>query len=133
MPSLSRRTRSTPAACTRRSTSRGSSPPSARKQRSFAIREDFNTIDDPFAWPSNGGARAGLRFAVLVPASRLFHTARLAMDGVFPDGVLPDTTNLRGEIPDTNNGINSRMAATYRQNFLVPPRSKRSFPLVELL
>ncbi len=98
------------------------------KGTAVPIREDFNTIDDPFAWPSNGGAKAGLHFAVFVPASRLFHTARLAMDGVLPDG-----TNLRSEISDANNGINSRMAATHRQNFLVPPRSKRSFPLAELL
>ncbi len=98
------------------------------KGTAVPIREDFNTIDNPFAWPSAGPAAAGLHFAVFVPASRLFHTARLAMDGVLPDG-----TNLRSDIPDTDNGINSRMAASHRQNFLVPPRSKRSFPLVELM
>jgi hypothetical protein len=30
-------------------------------------------------------------------------------------------------------GLNSVLRTTHRQNFLVPPRSKRSFPLVELL
>jgi pimeloyl-ACP methyl ester carboxylesterase len=92
------------------------------------IREDFNTLDNPFAWPSSGPAVAGLHFAAFVPASRLFHKARLAMDGVLPDG-----TNLRGQIPDSNNGINAIMAATHRQNFVIPPRSNRSFPLAELL
>jgi hypothetical protein len=69
-----------------------------------------------------------LHFAVFVPASRLFHTARPAMDGVLPDG-----TNLRDTIADAHNGINRFMAATHRQNFLVPPRAHRSFPLVEFL
>jgi hypothetical protein len=51
------------------------------------------------------------------------------------DGVLPDGTNLRTEygITDAQNGINAVMRATHRQNFLVPPRSRRSFPLVEFL
>jgi hypothetical protein len=49
------------------------------------------------------------------------------------DGVLPDGTSLRDTISDSQNGINGAMAATHRQNFLVPPRSRRSFPLVDLL
>jgi hypothetical protein len=100
-----------------------------QKGTAVPIREDFNTLDNPFAWPASGQpAAAGLHFAVFVPASRLFHTARLAMDGVLPDG-----TNLRGTIDDAHNGINSFMAATHRQNYLVPPRAHRSFPLAELL
>ena len=31
------------------------------------------------------------------------------------------------------NGINQAIRATHRQNFLIPPRARRSFPLVELL
>jgi hypothetical protein len=65
-----------------------------------------------------------------VPASGKFHAARLAMDGVLPDG-----TNLRVDpynIPDSANGINAMIRATHRQNFLIPPRRHRSFPLVEL-
>jgi hypothetical protein len=30
-------------------------------------------------------------------------------------------------------GLNSVLRTTHRQNFLVPPRAHRSFPLVELL
>ena len=51
-------------------------------------------------------------------------------------GVLPDGTNLRTapyNIDDAHNGINRVIRATHRQNFLIPPRSRRSFPLVELL
>jgi hypothetical protein len=52
------------------------------------------------------------------------------------DGVLPDGTNLRQppySIPDSANGINQAIRATHRQNFLIPPRARRSFPLLELL
>jgi hypothetical protein len=102
------------------------------------LREDFNTLDNPFKWTANSSrdrfsstAAPGLHFAVFVPASGKFHTARLAMDGVLPDG-----TNLRAEpynIPDSANGINAMIRASHRQNFLIPPRRHRSFPLVELL
>jgi hypothetical protein len=102
------------------------------------LREDLNTLDNPFKWTANptrdrfGSAAApGLHFAVFVPASGKFHAARLAMDGVLPDG-----TNLRSDpynIPDSANGINAMIRATHRQDFLVPPRRHRSFPLVELL
>ncbi len=103
------------------------------------LREDFNTLDRPFAWSSrpevdgwSPEANApGLHFVSFLPASHRFHVARLAMDGVLPDG-----TNLRGapyHIADTHNGINSMIRATHRQNFLVPPRKRRSFPLVEYL
>ena len=30
-------------------------------------------------------------------------------------------------------GINSIMSATHRQNYVIPPRKNRSFPLAELL
>jgi hypothetical protein len=52
------------------------------------------------------------------------------------DGVLPDGTNLRQapyNINDSANGINRVIRATHRQNYLIPPRSHRAFPLVELL
>jgi hypothetical protein len=48
------------------------------------------------------------------------------MDGHLPDGTVLNVTT-------ENNGINGVMQATHRQNFLVPPRRHRSFPLVELL
>jgi len=71
---------------------------------------------------------AGLHFVVLQPTSDDFHRARLAMDGVLPDGTrLPFPVRARGQ------GFNSILRATHRQNFLVPPRSRRSFPLAELL
>jgi hypothetical protein len=52
------------------------------------------------------------------------------------DGVLPDGTDLRAapyNIPARESGINGIMRASHRQNYVIPPRRNRSFPLVELL
>ena len=49
------------------------------------------------------------------------------MDGRYPDG------NHTGLDPhDERLGLNSVLRNTHRQNFLVPPRAHRSFPLAEL-
>jgi hypothetical protein len=107
-----------------------------QKGTAIPLREDFNTVDNPFAWSANPlqdrwnpdvGA-AGMHFVAFVPASSRFHTARRAMDGILPDG-----TDLRSRISDENNGINAIIRASHRQNYLIPPRKHRSFPLVELL
>jgi hypothetical protein len=64
---------------------------------------------------------------VFNPTSDDFRRTRLAMDGVLPDG-----TKLAFETGSTGRGFNSILATTHRQNFLVPPRTQRSFPLCEL-
>ncbi|HEU5483463.1 MAG TPA: hypothetical protein VFU98_01050, partial [Microlunatus sp.] len=97
------------------------------------VREDFNTLDQPFTTSSNPSRdqwsaaqnRPGLHFAVFVPTSGRFHAARHAMDGVLPDGTVVGTPR--------ENGINAMLSTTHRQNFLVPPRAHRSFPMAELL
>jgi hypothetical protein len=97
-------------------------------------RADFNTLDNPFAWSAEpgrdgmeDGARAGVHFVVFNPTSDDFHRNRLAMDGRLPDGTkLPLRARARGQ------GFNSVLRTTHRQNFLVPPRRYRSFPLAEL-
>jgi hypothetical protein len=98
-------------------------------------RADFNTLDNPFAWSAHAVAdamaptpAAGVHFVVFNPTSDDFHRNRLAMDGVFPDG-----TRLPFKARDRGQGINSILTTTHRQNFLVPPRRHRSFPLSELL
>jgi hypothetical protein len=97
-------------------------------------RADFNTLDNPFTWSAeperdgmSPGPAAGVHFVVFNPTSDDFHRNRLAMDGVLPDGTrLPLEQHGRGQ------GINAILRTTHRQNFLVPPRRHRSFPLAEL-
>jgi hypothetical protein len=106
-----------------------------RKGTAVPQRADFNTLDNPFFWSSkperdrmSDEPAAGIHFVVFNPTSDDFHRNRLAMDGVLPDGTrLPFPPRARGQ------GINSVLRTTHRQNFLVPPRRHRSFPLVELL
>ncbi len=92
------------------------------------IRADFNTLDNPFAWSARAGEvadapAAGVHFVVFNPSSDDFHRNRLAMDGVFPGGKIAFPPRARGQ------GFNAVLRTTHRQNFLVPPRRHRSFPL----
>ena len=97
-------------------------------------RADFNTLDNPFAFSSNHEVDrfstdpvAGVHFVVFNPSGDDFERNRLAMDGVLPDGSKLDVSpRSRAQ------GFNSVLTTTHRQNFLVPPRLHRSFPLVEL-
>jgi hypothetical protein len=112
-----------------------------KKGTAVPVREDFNTLDDPFTWhvDESGAVRQppanqpGLHFAVFVPSSSRFHAARRAMDGVLPDGTDLRAQDGQYKLTDEQIGINSSMRATHRQNYLVPPRAHRSFPLAELL
>ena len=114
-----------------------------KKGTAIPIREDFNTLDDPFAWlPGDTALRQGntpgLHFVAFVPSHLAFHKARFAMDGYNPDGTKfkMTTTGTKGsDFPVTGRaaGINSIMSATHRQNYVIPPRKNRSFPLAELL
>ena len=105
-----------------------------KKGTAIPQRADFNTLDNPFNWSARRdvdqmqpGPRAGLHFIVFNPSSDDFHRNRLAMDGVLPDG-----TRLPLEARARQQGFNSVLRTTHRQNFLVPPRRHRSFPLAEL-
>jgi hypothetical protein len=97
-------------------------------------RADFNTLDNPFFWTADKDRdryapepAAGLHFVTFNPSSDDFKRNRLAMDGVMPDGtVLAFEPRSRGQ------GFNAVLETTHRQNFLVPPRAHRSFPLAEL-
>ena len=105
------------------------------KGTAIPIRADFNTLDNPFFWTADPvrdrfdpSPSAGLHFITFNPSSDDFRRNRLAMDGKLPDGTdLPLEPRSRGQ------GLNSVLRTTHRQNFLVPPRERRSFPLAELL
>ena len=105
------------------------------KGSAIPLRADFNTLDNPFFWTASPERdrhseqpEAGLHFITFNPSSDDFRRNRLAMDGVLPDG-----TELPLEPRSRAQGLNSVLRTTHRQNYVVPPRSHRSFPLVELL
>ncbi|CAB4695393.1 MAG: hypothetical protein F2663_04905 [Actinobacteria bacterium] len=98
----------------------------------IALRADFNTLDNPFAYSANPSAdgfsttpATGLHFVVYMPTSDMFHRMRRAMDGQYADGNL-GAAAVKGP-------FNKVLTTTHRQNFLVPPKAHRSFPLAELL
>jgi hypothetical protein len=64
---------------------------------------------------------------VFNPTGDDFRRNRLAMDGVLPSG-----ETLAFEPNSSGQGFNQVLVTTHRQNFLVPPRRHRSFPLSEL-
>jgi hypothetical protein len=101
------------------------------KGAAIPVRADFNTLDNPFTWSRDPSvvqptAAAGVHFVVFNPTGDDFRRNRLAMDGVLPGGKIPFPPR------DRNQGFNSVLQTTHRQNFLVPPRRHRSFPLAEL-
>src|SRR6476469_7414639 len=73
------------------------------KGTAIPVRADFNTLDNPFAWSEK------------------------------PDeiGVLPGE-KIELDPRSRPQGFNEVLSTTHRQNFLVPPRRHRSFPLAEL-
>jgi len=96
-------------------------------------RADFNTLDNPFSYSSDPESdhmssrpAAGLHFVVFMPTSTSFNVMRQAMDGQYA----PDITLGPGAVHSPFNNV---LQTTHRQNFLVPPRVHRSFPLAELL
>jgi hypothetical protein len=106
-----------------------------KKGNAIPLRADFNTLDNPFFWTADPERdrlderpAAGVHFLTFNPSSDDFNRNRLAMDGVLPGGAkLPLRPRSRAQ------GLNSVLETTHRQNFLVPPRARRSFPLVELI
>jgi hypothetical protein len=104
------------------------------KGTSIPQRADFNTLDNPFAYSADPTRDqfsdqpvAGVHFGVFNPSGDDFERNRLAMDGELPDG-----TKLEVSARSRAQGFNSVLTTTHRQNFLVPPRRHRSFPLAEL-
>ncbi len=98
------------------------------------VRGDFNTLDNPFQYTADPTAdrysatpAAGLHFLMFQPTIEIFNSVRLAMDGTFPSTTAPISPH------STQAGINSVLQTTHRQNYLVPPRRHRSFPLAEFL
>lgn len=80
----------------------------------------FDALDVP-----GGYQQPKLQFTIFVPSADFFATMRknqAALDLVAQYGVQSD-----------DNGLERFLTATRRQNFLVPPRAHRAFPLLELV
>jgi hypothetical protein len=79
----------------------------------------FDAMDVP-----GGGKLPKLQFTIFVPSAEFFKTLRThqaSLDYQTDFGVSPKS-----------NGLERFITATRRQNFLIPPRRHRAFPLVEL-
>jgi hypothetical protein len=79
----------------------------------------FTNMDVP-----NGSTQPKLQFTVFLPTSEFFRVMRVNQASL-------DLASQFG-VPDDDNGLERFITATRRQNFLVPPRRVRAFPLVEL-
>jgi hypothetical protein len=88
-----------------------------RRGRPIILRRDFNSVD---------GGGAGLHFVSLQRQIGDFVQTRTAMNAASAQARNPQIQQT------TNNGINGYMNVQRRGNYLVPPRSRRAFPLWEL-
>jgi hypothetical protein len=95
----------------------------------FFLRQDFNTVDNPFAFSTGGPVsaqpRAGVHFIGFGPSAQHYEKMRREMDS-------PDLKT-RHDLADEDLGFTKMLITTHRQNYLLPPRAHRSFPLTELL
>jgi hypothetical protein len=71
-----------------------------------------------------GSQQPKLQFTVFVPTAEFFRVMRVNQASL-------DLVNQFGVDPD-DNGLERFLTATRRQNFLIPPRRHRAFPLLEL-
>lgn len=89
----------------------------------------FDSMDVP-----GGSSQPKLQFTVFVPTADFFTTMRSNQAALkfqtFEDGFGGSTT---GTVDSEDNGLERFLTATRRQNFLVPPRARRTFPLREFL
>ncbi len=79
----------------------------------------FDAMDVP-----GGGKLPKLQFTIFVPSAQFFKTLRTNQASL-------DLQNEFGVSPRAN-GLERFITATRRQNFLIPPRRNRAFPLIEL-
>jgi hypothetical protein len=80
---------------------------------------------DAIDLPRGTGAQPKLQFSVFVPTSEQFRRMR-------DRGAAKDLADEHG-IQAIHNGLEAFTTTTRRQNFLVPPRARRAFPLAELV
>jgi hypothetical protein len=79
----------------------------------------FDNMDVP-----DGSNQPKLQFTVFVPSADFFTTMRRNQASL--------DIAAANAVPPTDNGLERFITATRRQNFIVPPRRHRAFPLIEL-
>ena len=79
----------------------------------------FDSMDVP-----DGSNQPKLQFTVFVPSADFFRTMRRSQASL--------DLATQNNVAQTDNGLERFITATRRQNFLVPPRRHRAFPLLEL-
>jgi hypothetical protein len=72
-----------------------------------------------------GSNQFKLQFLVFMPSAEQFRLMRVGV-------AAQDLAGPGGPVADDDNGLERFITATRRQNFLVPPRRHRAFPLLEL-
>ena len=96
-------------------------------------RADFNTLDNPFAWTArpSGTRCSGPRPPACISPCSIRRATTLRATGSRWTACFPTERSSRSAARRAQ-GFNSMLTTTHRQNFLVPPRRHRSFPLAEL-
>jgi hypothetical protein len=93
------------------------------------LRQDFDTVENPFSFSSNSQVhaqpRAGVHFVGFGPSAQHYEKMRLEMDGV--------EHQRRYDLAEDSVGFTKMLVTTHRQNFLLPPRAHRAMPLAEML
>lgn len=100
-----------------------------KKGTVFFLRQDFDTVENPFGFDANGSIsaapRAGVHFIGFGPSSQHYELMRKEMDS--------QDLKAKHGLADDDLGFTKMLITTHRQNYLLPPRAHRSFPLAELL
>jgi hypothetical protein len=94
----------------------------AQDRTPMHIRADgpgYDALDVP-----DGSSQPKLHFSIFVPTAQFFATMRRSQASL-------DLAQ-KYSVAQSNLGLERFLTATRRQNFLVPPRRNRSFPLIEL-
>lgn len=100
-----------------------------KKGTVFFLRQDFDTVDNPFGFSAEGpvsaAPRAGVHFIGFGPSAQHFERMRIEMDS--------QDLKAKYGLAEDDLGFTKMLVTTHRQNYLLPPRAHRSFPLAELL
>jgi hypothetical protein len=95
----------------------------------FFLRQDFDTVENPFGFSTDDAVsaepRAGVHFVGFGPCAQHYEKMRREMDS--------QDLKARHGLADENIGFTDVLTTTHRQNYLLPPRAHRSFPLAEVL